>query len=398
MGPLVPTIIGNEFNLMIALIAGIGFGFVLEQAGFSSTKKLVGLFYGYDFTVLKVFFTAGVTAMIGVLMLGHWGLLDLSLIYINPTFLWSALVGGAIMGLGFVIGGFCPGTSVCAAAIGKLDGLAFVFGTFLGVWFFSETYPAFDKLYTSEAWGPVLINEYLGMSRVVFALLLTAIAMLAFYFTSKIENNVNKVPTEVTLKKRQLYIGSIAFAFVLIISVILIPDSKKRLQNKLNREMADQSVKYPSVSIDKLAYEIANNYYLMNLIDVRSPEAFKVYHLPFAINIPFEQMTERKWATIMNQKNKTNYYIADDQQSAQKAFLLARHLGEAESFILTNTSDDYRKLFTNLLSPGPNADKQTVIDYHFRKKTADDINVLVEALKNSNAPVIVKTSKIKGGC
>lgn len=398
MGPLVPTIIGNEFNLMIALIAGIGFGFVLEQAGFSSTKKLVGLFYGYDFTVLKVFFTAGVTAMIGVLLLGHWGMLDLSLIYINPTFLWSALVGGAIMGLGFVIGGFCPGTSVCAAAIGKLDGLAFVFGTFLGVWFFSESYPAFDKLYTSEAWGPVLINEYLGMSRVVFALLLTAIAMIAFYFTSKIENKVNKVPTEVTLKKRQLYIGSIAFAFVLIISIILIPDSQKRLQNKLNREMTDHSVKYPSVSIDKLAYEIVNNYYLINLIDVRSPEAFKVYHLPFAINIPIEQMTDRKWATIMNQKNKINYYIADDQQTAKRAFLLSRHLGEADSFILTNTSDDFRKLFTNLTIPGPNADKQTVNVFQFRKKTADDINILVEALKNSNAPVIVKTSKIKGGC
>ena len=127
MGPLVPFIIGNEFNLIIALIAGIGFGFVLEQAGFSSTKKLVGLFYGYDFTVLKVFFTGGVTAMIGVLWFGHMGILDLSLIYINPTFLVSALVGGAIMGLGFIIGGFCPGTSVCAAAIGKLDGLAFVF-------------------------------------------------------------------------------------------------------------------------------------------------------------------------------------------------------------------------------------------------------------------------------
>ncbi len=398
MGPLVPTIIGNEFNLMIALIAGIGFGFVLEQAGFSSTKKLVGLFYGYDFTVLKVFFTAGVTAMIGVLMLGHWGLLDLSLIYINPTFLWSALVGGAIMGLGFIIGGFCPGTSVCAAAIGKLDGLSFVFGTFLGVLFFSETFPVFEKIYTSEAWGPVLINETLGMSRIVFALLLTAVAILAFYYTSKIENRVNKVPTEVTSQMRKLYIAAVAFAFVLIISVTLIPDSQKRLHNKLNRELADQSITYPSVSIDKLAYEMGSNYYRMNLIDVRSAEAFKTYHLPFAINIPVEQLTDRKWSEILNQKNKVNYYIADDQHTAHEAFLLARHLGEAESYILLNTSDDFKKLFTNLTIPGPNADKQTVNDYHFRKKTADDIAVLVDALKNSSGPVIVKTSKIKGGC
>ena len=40
MGPLVPNIISNEFNLIVALIAGIGFGFTLEQAGFSSTKKI----------------------------------------------------------------------------------------------------------------------------------------------------------------------------------------------------------------------------------------------------------------------------------------------------------------------------------------------------------------------
>ena len=56
MGPLVPDIIGNELNLVVALLIGIAFGFILEQAGFSTSKKLVGLFYGYDFTVLRVFF------------------------------------------------------------------------------------------------------------------------------------------------------------------------------------------------------------------------------------------------------------------------------------------------------------------------------------------------------
>ncbi|MGE5861207.1 MAG: YeeE/YedE thiosulfate transporter family protein, partial [Ignavibacteria bacterium] len=141
MGPLVPDIIGNELNFIAALFIGIAFGFILEQAGFSTSKKLVGLFYGYDFTVLRVFFTAGVTAMLGVIMLGHFGLLDINLIYINPTFLWSALAGGFIMGLGFVIGGFCPGTSFCAAAIGKIDAMFFIAGSFIGVFIFAEGYP-----------------------------------------------------------------------------------------------------------------------------------------------------------------------------------------------------------------------------------------------------------------
>lgn len=106
MGPLVPDIISENLNLIVALLIGMSFGAILEQAGFSTSKKLVGLFYGYDFTVLRVFFTAGIVAMIGVMGLVHYGLLDINLIYINPTFLWSAITGGLIMGLGFVIGGF----------------------------------------------------------------------------------------------------------------------------------------------------------------------------------------------------------------------------------------------------------------------------------------------------
>src|SRR5512147_1403243 len=109
MGPLVPEIIGNELNYVVALFVGIAFGFVLEQAGFSSSKKLAGVFYGYDFTVLRVFFTAGVTAMSGVIILGYLGWLDTNFIYINPTYLQAAILGGVIMGFGFIIGGYCPG-------------------------------------------------------------------------------------------------------------------------------------------------------------------------------------------------------------------------------------------------------------------------------------------------
>jgi hypothetical protein len=147
MGPLVPSIISSEFDLIIALILGFGFGFILEQAGFSNARKLTGLFYGNDFVVLKVFFTAGVTAMICVLAAGHFGLLDISMIYINPTFLHSAIIGGGIMGAGFIIGGFCPGTSLCASAIGKIDGIIFVLGSFIGIYLFMEIYPLIKDVY-----------------------------------------------------------------------------------------------------------------------------------------------------------------------------------------------------------------------------------------------------------
>ena len=398
MGPLVPFIISNEFNLIIALIAGIGFGFVLEQAGFSSTKKLVGLFYGYDFTVLKVFFTAGVTAMIGVLLLGHWGLLDLSLIYINPTFLWSALVGGAIMGVGFIIGGFCPGTGVCAAAIGKLDGMAFVFGACLGVLAFAEGYPMLEKLYLGYNWGGILMSDMLGMSKIMFAFLLTAVAFAAFYFTGLIENRVNGIQSQVKKNTKTIYYSSIGFAFIVLAVIAFMPDSKSRLEAKVNKALIQNDFVLSEVPADKLASEIVNNYFKINIIDVRDTGAFRVYHLPFAINIPIGKMDDRQWNKILDQKHKANYFYADDQALARKGYLLAGNMGKAENYILTESAINFRNMYTNLVPPAADAGKKEINVYNFRQKAAADMATLVNALKNSNAPVATKTSKIKGGC
>jgi hypothetical protein len=398
MGPLVPFIISNEFNLIIALFAGIGFGFVLEQAGFSSTKKLVGLFYGYDFTVLKVFFTAGVTAMIGVLLFGQIGILDLTLIYINPTFLWSALVSGAIMGLGFIIGGFCPGTSVCAAAIGKLDGLAFVFGSGLGVLIFAEGYPIFEKIYLAESWGPVLMNEKLGMSKILFAFLLSAVAFISFYLTRMIENRVNGIHSKLPKNKVIIYSSSVGFAFLVLTVIAITPDSKNRMEARVYDALSQADLRSVEVPADKLVNEIVNNYYRINIIDVRTPEAFKAYHLPFAINIPIDKINDRQWKNILDQKHKANYFYADDQQTARKGFLMAGYLGKAENFLLRESPSSFKKMFEEQEAPGSDAGKKETDIYNFRKKAALDMKILVEALKNSTEPVVAKTTKIKGGC
>ncbi|HPE43645.1 MAG TPA: YeeE/YedE thiosulfate transporter family protein, partial [Bacteroidales bacterium] len=113
MGPLIPQgFVNPDLNLFFAFVIGLGFGYVLEQGGFSNSRKLAGVFYGYDFVVLRVFFTAAITAALGLLLFNYLGWVNYDLLYINPTYLWSALVGGVIMGFGFILGGFCPGTSM----------------------------------------------------------------------------------------------------------------------------------------------------------------------------------------------------------------------------------------------------------------------------------------------
>lgn len=190
MGPLVVNEYISPFtNLLLAFIVGIGFGFVLESSGFSSSRKLAGMFYGYDTTVLKVFFTAAIVAMLGLLFLSLFGWIDLSLIYINPTFMSSAIVGGVVMGAGFIIGGYCPGTAFCAVSIGKLDALAFIGGLVIGVLIFTEAYPLWEGLYKANDMGAPTMNEVLNIPRGLFALGLIIVALSMFWVGEWAEKN-----------------------------------------------------------------------------------------------------------------------------------------------------------------------------------------------------------------
>jgi uncharacterized protein len=182
MGPLsVNELISNNTNLFLAFIIGIGFGFVLEQSGFSSSRKLAGVFYGYDTVVLKVFFTAAITAMLGLLFFSLFGWIDLNLIYINPTYLTSAIVGGMIMGVGFIMGGFCPGTSFCGASIGKIDAMVFIGGLFIGILIFALGYKIWDGMYLANFLGFPKISQVLGLSDGVVAFLMVIVALGMFW-------------------------------------------------------------------------------------------------------------------------------------------------------------------------------------------------------------------------
>ena len=188
MGPyLVVSDAPEWMNLLTGFLVGIGFGISLEQAGFSSSRKLAGMFYGYDTTVIKVFFTAAIVALIGSQLLNYFGLIDMSLVYINPYFVGAAIVGGVIMGAGFIMGGFCPGTGLCALAIGKIDAFIFLLGGLAGAILFAELFPYLETLYYGSAKGPVLINEWLGVTPGQFALLLVTAAVSMFWLAEKAE-------------------------------------------------------------------------------------------------------------------------------------------------------------------------------------------------------------------
>jgi len=171
---------GPAASLVAAVGIGIAFGFVLWRAGLGSARKLTGQFYFTDFAVFQVMFTAIVTAMIGVFVLARLGVLDMGRVTVPPTWLLPQLAGGLLFGVGFVMGGLCPGTSCVAAASGRLDGLVLIAGMIAGTVLFGEAFPLLARFYDSTALGVFTLPQLLRLPESVVVALVAGMAGLAF--------------------------------------------------------------------------------------------------------------------------------------------------------------------------------------------------------------------------
>jgi rhodanese-related sulfurtransferase len=397
MGPLVPDIIGNELNYIVALLIGIAFGFVLEQAGFSSSRKLAGVFYGYDFTVLRVFFTAAVTAMAGTIILGAMGLLDMEMIYINPTYLWAAIVGGAIMGVGFIVGGICPGTSICGAAIGKIDAMVFVAGGLAGVLIFAEGYAGFEGLYNGSFLGNLKVFNSLGMSQGAFALFLVAAALGAFYATDWIEAKVTKRTDKKPARLRMQYALFTGLALALGIAMLMMPDRKTSILTKASDDAVVQAQPVQWMTSDELAYRILDGDPQLQVIDLRTAAEFEKMTLPSAVNIQRENFFSKDWNDMLSAKNKRRVLIADNDLDERRADFVARALGVENTFVLKGGVPDFVLSILDYRSPASIADGQTADTDRFRLRAAPALARMISEAKNK--PVVIKVArKIAGGC
>jgi len=136
--PLIPLSGGSPLTyLVVAGIVGTAFGFFLERSGFGSSKKLTAVFTLRDWDVYRVMFTALVTAMVGAQLFSAFGWMELGLLEVGTSYLGAMFVGGLVFGVGFYVGGFCPGTAVVAAVRGRLDAIVFLVGIVLGIYGFA---------------------------------------------------------------------------------------------------------------------------------------------------------------------------------------------------------------------------------------------------------------------
>ncbi len=168
-------------QLVIGLLVGIVFGFLLQKGGVGNYDVILGQLVLEDFTVVKIMLSAVITGMIGVHALRSLGLAQL---HPKPGSVGSTVVGGLIFGVGFAVLGYCPGIVLVGFAQGCLDAFfGGVVGILLGAGLFASLYPKLQQTILSKGdFGDVTLPELLKVNPWIVvmpaAALLTAILWL----------------------------------------------------------------------------------------------------------------------------------------------------------------------------------------------------------------------------
>jgi uncharacterized protein len=298
--------------MIAAVVIGIAFGFALERAGLGNARKLAGQFYGTDFTVFKVMFSAILVAMLGAFWLGRLGILDLRGVYVPETFLAPQLIGGLLFGAGFVIAGLCPGTSCVAAATGRGDGLAVVLGIGTGV----RAAAGFLREHQ-----PRIVDAAGGAGRSVRRGGLRGRADGAARISRGTLVGVARM-THRALALAALLLGALApFAGS--------PYRERRGAMDVRQLAAQVAREEDHVTALELAAWIKDRKPGLRIIDVRAEQDFEEYHLPRAEWIPLETLLSTPFA-----KDETVVLVSDGGAHAAQAWVFLRALGHERVYFL----------------------------------------------------------------
>lgn len=223
----------REIGLVVAVVIGIAFGFVLERAGFGRATKLAAQFYLRDLTVFKVMFGAIVTAMLGLVVassIGLTSLRDISESIVSWTYVWPMLAGGFLLGVGFIVSGYCPGTSIVAMASGSIDGLFAVVGVVTGTFVYSELLqiPRFHQFHGSGEKGAWFLYDLVPVPPPLLAAIIAVVALAAFVGAEKLERifgGALAVAERRPVRQRRFAFATIGIASVVAVALIAVPMS-----------------------------------------------------------------------------------------------------------------------------------------------------------------------------
>lgn len=385
--------LGKWINAFVYFGIGVGFGAVLELAGFGDSRKLAAQFYFKDMTVLKTMFTGILTACLLIFGSAALGYLDFSKIYVNQTYLWPGIVGGLIMGVGFVVGGYCPGTSVVSAASFKLDGLLFFTGTLVGAGLFGESVGALRDFWYSSYTERLLLSDVFGWSLGGAVLGVTVLALLFFYAAEKTEEfaaDPTRAPRWRPTNRRYLAAAAAALAVALFIWAKGQPSPEAKW-DRLGAQYAPLLDKR-DVFVHPLEWVKTWNDSAVRLVtlDLRRPADFDAFHLDGARSVSFDGLADEAFAFELNQLPPQGVVVlvADDEADAVRAWKRLKVEGVTNLYILEGGLEGWRRTLS-----GVAADPHHAVD-----PSRPSLRLLKEFPADSWTPKIkLKTARRAGG-
>jgi len=313
---------GHWGAYIIYALIGFAFGYILEISGFAVSTKLAAQFYFKEMTVLKVMFTGIIVAMVLIFAATGLGLLDYNLIWVNPTYLWPGIVGGLIMGVGFIIGGFCPGTSLVSAATLKLDGIFFALGGLFGIFLFGETVQYFENFWNSSYYGRLTLMDWLGLPTGVVVIAVVLMALFMFWGGEQLERIVGgKEKPQHRWGRRAAAFALLAGAvFVLIIGQPTPQDKWARLASEKETLLAERTVQ---IHPGELLASLADDQVKVIMLDVRDEADYNLFHIRRARHLPLEQVQSAIPALQLEAAANTVYVVmGNDETAATEAWKL----------------------------------------------------------------------------
>lgn len=350
MLPLDLAFLGKWANYLLYFAIGLGFGGVLELAGFGDSRKLAAQFYLRDMTVLKTMFTGILTACLLIFLSAALGWLDFSRIFVNQTYLWPGIVGGLVMGVGFVVGGYCPGTSAVSAASLKLDGLLFFSGTAVGAGLFGETASLYRDWWNSSFTERLLLSDWLGWSVGAAVMGVTVLALVFFYAAEKVESLFQPAAGSWTWRPRSgrhMAAGAGALAMAALVWGLGQPTPEEKWE-RLRAEY-QPLLDSREVFVHPLEYVRTWHDSAVRLVtlDLRPAEAFAAFHLDAARRVDFDDLVDPELVHRLDQLPAQGVVVlvADDECVAVRAWRRLKAQGVTNLYILDQGLAGWSALF-----------------------------------------------------
>ncbi len=356
--PLYPNdVFGFPTGLLVGTLIGFAFGFVLERAGFGNAKNLAAQFYLTDTRVLKVMFSAIATACAGLGLLAGLGVLDLSLVTVPETFVGPHVVGGLLLGIGFMVSAYCPGTGVVAMASGKWDGFWSIVGVMAGSLLFGYVYAPLEGFDRRGAMGSVTIAQATGLPFPVLAAGVVAMAVGAFLGAEKLEAvfapKLSKAVPASNPPVRNRVFAAMGTVAVLGLVTVALP----------SRPPAVAEEPVSKIGAVELAQKIVASPQGLWILDLRDPRAAGKETIPGTVTLP-EGTSAAKFAATLP-ATRTLVAYGEGDVAALPAELRAF---PGEVLVLSGGFDAWKGAV--LAAPVPPADPTPTLIAEFRMKSA----------------------------